>query len=167
MNTHTIQTPRPTLAFYHANGKRTGSALTVALKPATPSRDGRLVVGLTPQDDSDCPRFDWARKIEFNLYFTDVCEFLRVFRGEAESIADGRGLFHRTTDANIRINLRHIIEPVSSYAIEVCERRIADMEERCVCFTLSSAEAVGLTLAIEGSMSALCFGIHGVFTEEA
>lgn len=166
MNTTITHSPRPTVAFYHANGKRTGSALTVALEPATVCRDGRLVVGLAPQDNSDCPRFDWGRKIEFNLYFADVCEFLRVFRGETESIADGRGLFHRTAEANIRINLRHMVEPCSGYSLEVYERRVTDTDVRegSVSFTLSAAEALGLTLAIEGSMSALCFGY---FSKEA
>ena len=156
---NTTHSPRPALAFYHANGRCTGSALTLALEPATAIRDGRIVAGIAPQENCEHPRFDYSREIVFNLYFADVCEFLRVFRGETESVADGRGQFHRTPHANIRVHLRHVVEPVCCYSLEVYERRFSDSEERRVCIVLTSAEATGLCLALEHSMSLLAFGV--------
>lgn len=156
----TIHHNRPALRIYHANAKGTGSALTVALDPATATSDGRLIVALAPQRTADnLPTFDWPREIVVGLRFADVCEFLRVFRGETESIADGRGQFHRTPAANIRVHLRHVIEPVCCYSLEVYERRFSDLEERRICIALTPAEALGLCLAIEQGMAAMAFGI--------
>lgn len=155
----TIHHNRPALRIYHANAKGTGSALTVALDPATATSDGRFIVALAPQSDGNVPTFDWPREVVVGLRFADVCEFLRVFRGETESIADGRGQFHRTPAANIRVHLRHVVEPVCCYSLEVYERRFSDSEERRVCIVLTSAEATGLCLALEHSMSLLAFGI--------
>ena len=159
---NTMHKPRPALSIYHANGRGTGSAMTVALEPATPAHDGRLIFGLAPQSAGNAPTFDWAREIVFSLYFADVCEFLRLFRGETESIADGRGLFHRTTDANIRIQFRHAIEPANCYVLDVY-KHFTDGEERRVSIALTQSEAVGLSLAIEHSMSLLAFGVHDLY----
>lgn len=149
---------RPALRIYHANAKGTGSALTVGLDAATVSRDGRLVVGLAPQSDGNVPTFDWLREVVVALRFADVCEFLRVFRGETESIADGRGLYIIDGGHRIRVGLRHMIEPVVGYMLEVYAV-FSGGEERQVRIFLSSGEALGLCLALEHSMSLLAFGI--------
>lgn len=151
---------RPYLAFYHANAKGTGCAAKFELHPAHGAVEGYVSVSMANQRTAKhIPSFDWDDSINLKLCFADVCEFLRLFRGETESIADGRGLFHRTPNANIRVHLRHVVEPVCCYSLEVYERRFSDSEERRVCIVLTSAEATGLCLALEHSMSLLAFGI--------
>lgn len=155
----TIHHNRPALRIYHANAKGTGSALTVALDPATATSDGRLIVALAPQRTADnLPTFDWPRGIVVGLRFADVCELLRVFRGEAESIADGKGLYIIDGGDRIRVNLRHMIDPVVGYLLEAYAL-LANGEERQVRIFLSSGEALGLCLAIEQGMAVMAFGI--------
>lgn len=151
---------RPALRIHHANARGTGSALTVALDPATATSDGRLIVGIAPQRTADnLPTFDWPREIVVALRFADVCEFLRVFRGECESIADGKGRLYIIDGGDrIRVNLRHMIEPVNAYSLEAYAL-LANGEERRVGILLMSGEALGLCLAIEQGMAAMAFGI--------
>lgn len=154
----TIIHNRPALRIYHANAKGTGSALRVELIPATATSDGRFVVGLAPQTEERIPHFDWPREIVVSLRFADVCELVRVFRGECESIADGKGLYIIDGGDRIRVNLRHMIEPVNAYSLEVYAL-LANGEERQGRILLTSGEALGLCLAIEQGMAAMAFGI--------
>ena len=153
-NTH----HRPALSFYHANGKGTGSALTVALEKATADCDGRLLVGLAPQEsDAAFPCFDWPREVCVSLGVVDVCLLLQVLRGETESVADGKGLYIVRDGDRIRLCFRHMVEPINGYSLEVYAL-LPGGEERRVGIVLSSAEALGLCAAVEGGMTAMCFG---------
>ena len=152
---------RPALSLYHANGKGTGSALTVGLRPASAEQEGALFVGIAPQErakDNPFPRFDWEKEVVERLDFADVCAIVEVLRGESESIADGAGLFHRSPSAATAIRFRHVIEPVPGYMLEIL-RRWTDGEERNARFFLTSHEATGLCLAIEASIGVMCFGV--------
>ena len=136
MNTTTNQTEsrayRPRLALYHPNARGTGSAVRL--------------------------EFDWENKIVVKLGFTDLCQMLQVFRGECESIGDGQGLFHRAGCGQTRITLRHLVEPIVGYSLDLY-RTLPGGQETSSRFFFSPAEALGLTEAVCGSMAVICFGI--------
>lgn len=164
-NTETTIDYRPSLAFYHANAKGTGCAAKFELHPAHNAVEGCISVLMANQvmGDPDAnspvhPRFDWDNAMAFNLAFADICEFLRVFRGECESIQDGKGLYIRNPECAMRVSLRHMIEPLLCYSLEAC-RLDPDGNEHSACIVLSSAEALGLSLALEDSMGLIAFGV--------
>ena len=110
------------------------------------------------------PRFDLDNALKVKLDFTDLSKILQVLRGETESIDEGKGLFHRYADRCQVIKFRHMIEPVCGYSLEVSETSTdadAQTSDRKAYIFLSSAEALGLSLAIEHSFAAIAFGLWG------
>lgn len=156
---------RPTLTMCHPNAKGTGSAIRLELHPAHDDTAGSIVATLATQLTIDdrlgvYPRFDWDGAITVNLDFTHICKMLQVFRGECESIEDGRGLFHRSPSGTTKIMLRHLVEPIYGYMLEVyVYRNTSGSEDSTVRIFLSPHEALGLATAIESSMGVICFGI--------
>ena len=157
---------RPTLTMYHPNGKGTGSAIRMELHPAHDDTAGSIMATIATQlTTGNCtgsmpvyPKFDWEGAITVKLYFTDISKMLQVFRGECESIEDGRGLFHKSTRGTTKIMLRHLVEPINGYMLEVY-RKTSDSEDSNARIFLSPYEALGLATAIESSMGVICFGI--------
>ena len=82
-----------------------------------------------------------------------------MFRGECESIEDGKGLYHRTARFYTRIVLRHMIEPLAGYSLELYRTSNDGKDESNARIILSDAEALGLGLAIENSFGVISFGI--------
>ena len=156
---------RPTLTMYHPNGKGTGSAIRLELHPAHDDTAGSIMATIATQlTTGNCmgsmpvyPRFDWDGAITVKLDFTDISKMLQVFRGECESIEDGRGLFHKSTRGTTKITLRHIVEPIHGYMLEFY-RKTSEEDSNARIF-LSPYEALGLATAIESSMGVICFGI--------
>ena len=153
------------LNLYHPNAKGTGSALSVEIVPATTNATGRIVLNLRPQNESVL-KFDEDKRIVVRLDVFDVAEFLKVFRGCEESIADGKGLFHRTTDANFVIKLEHRIEPRPGYLLELStkENNLEGMIWRCQ-FFIDPSEAIVLDEIFSSSLVYMAFGIPPMFTE--
>ena len=157
---------RPALTMYHPNGKGTGSAIRLELHPAHDDTAGSIMATIATQlTTGNCmgsmpvyPRFDWEGAITVKLDFTDISKMLQVFRGECESIEDGRGLFHKSTRGTTKITLRHIVEPINGYMLEVY-RKTSGSEDSNARIFLSPYEAFGLATAIESSMGVICFGI--------
>ena len=155
---------RPTLTMYHPN-KGTGSAIRLELHPAHDDTAGSIMATIATQlTTGNCtgsmpvyPKFDWDGAITVKLDFTDISKMLQVFRGECESIEDGRGLFHKSTRGTTKITLRHIVEPINGYMLEFY-RKTSEEDSNARIF-LSPSEALGLTAAIESSMGVICFGI--------
>ena len=112
------------------------------------------------------PTFDWKDKACFKLDMADLCEMLQVFRGMQESIADGKGLYHKTATSATSIKLSHVIEPRSGYLLEVW-RKQASGETWGARILFSVSEALGLSLALEQSMGSLTFGIPMVLPRSA
>ena len=83
---------------------------------------------------------------------------LMVFRGMQESIADGKGLFHRTATANAVIKFSHMIEPRPGYLLSVSSKPF-DGELKDAYIMLRMEEAIWLSTAIEASMGVLVFGV--------
>lgn len=160
-------TYRPKLAFYHANAKGTGCAVSWALHPAHDLTDGsiwlraanQMTVGNRMGPNPTFPRFDWENPICVKLGFGDLCAFLQVFRGECESINGERGLYHRSPAGSTCIKLRHLVEPVQGYSLELYRTPAGGGEESSAHILLSPAEALGLCESIAGSMYLVSFGI--------
>ena len=158
---------RPKLAFYHANARGTGGALQLELHPAHDDTDGSIMATFATQltigDRLGAvpvyPRFDWEGAITVKLDFTDISKMLQVFRGECESINGDHGLYHRTAKATTKIRLRHLVDPVSGYSLELYKTPAGGGEESRAHLLLSSAEALGLCESIAGAMYLVSFGI--------
>ena len=157
---------RPALTMYHPNGNGTGSALRLELHPAHDDTAGSIMATIAtqlatvdhPGTVSVYPRFDWEGAITVKLDFTDISKMLQVFRGECESLEDGRGLFHKSTRGTTKIMLRHLVEPIHGYMLEVYRNTHGSEDSNARIF-LSPYEALGLATAIESSMGVICFGI--------
>lgn len=157
----------PRLALYHATGRGTGSAATFEVVPATAGDGGAIRLKLARQatvgnrqgPTPSYSRFDWEHALVVKLGFADLCAFLQVFRGERESLADGRGLLHVSARAQTSIRLSHRVEPAPGYSLEVYRKTLASGEESRAAILLTDSEAVGLCEAIAGSMAVICFGV--------
>lgn len=158
---------RPKLTFYHPNARGTGCAAQFELHPAQGDLDGsiwlcaanQMTVGDRRGPNPTYPRFDWENRLIVKLDFNDLCKILQVFRGECESIDDGRGLYHTSAKASTRIVLRHVLEPMSGYSLEIYRTARSGGEESSARIFFSPAEALGLCESIAGSMSVLVFGV--------
>ena len=172
MNPETKTTPsvgqyRPRLTFYHPNGKGTGCAAQWELHPAHDSVDGSIMLTVANQmtigdrrgPNPTFPRFDWENKICVKLDFNDLCKMLQVFRGECETIDEGKGLYHRTAKATTRIVLRHLVDPMPGYSLEIYRTPATGGEDVRAHLMLNPAEALGVCEAIAGSMYLVSFGI--------
>ncbi len=166
-DTSRIGTYRPSLSFYHANGKGTGCAVQLTLHPAHDSSDGSIMMNVANQltignrnaPNPTFPRFDWEHAICVKLNFIDLCGILQVLRGECEAINDGKGLFHRTPRTTTHIKLHHCANMDSGYSLELRRTSTDGSEDRFSHILFSPTEALGLCEAISGSISIVCFGI--------
>ena len=154
------------LDLYHPNSKGTGSALSVELVPARTNATGRIVLSLRLQKASLSTSFDDSKKIVVSLDVFDVAEFLKVFHGCEESIADGKGLFHWTTDANFIIKLEHRIEPRPGYLLELSTKENnPEGQMRRYQFFINPSEAIVLNEIFSSSLVYMAFGTPPMFTE--
>ncbi len=157
---------RPTWTMYKPNGKGTGSALRLELHPAHDQTNGSIFATLAPQKtvglsngtERTLPTFDWEKTITIKFDIMDLTQILQVLRGCTESIADGKGLFHRSTTANAVIKFEHRIEPVPCYVLDV-SRKPFDGDVERICFTLRTAEAFALSEVIANALLYVAFGI--------
>lgn len=158
---------RPKLSFYHPNPKGTGSAMQLELHPAHDRVDGSIMMSVANQmtvgdvrgPNPTYPRFDWENKLTVKLDFADLSKILQVFRGECESLEDGRGLFHRAPGFSTRIVLRHLVDPVPGYSLELYRTPGKGADEVRTHMLINPWEAVGLAESIAGSMAIVSFGI--------
>ena len=157
----------PCLRFYHPNGKGTGCAMVMKLRPADATQDGFITVSIANQmtvgnptgDNPTYPTFDWENRVDVVLDFNDICVILQVLRGETESIGNDHGIFHKCKEYCQRIQLRHLIDPVFGYSFEVFEKQANGGEEKRVHMLLSPAESLGIYEAITSSMYLITFGV--------
>lgn len=151
----------------HANGRGTGARLEMELHPAREAMPGymfftiRRQLFVTNESNEFVPNVfdsDPAHEVVFKLSCSELSEVLMVFRGMRESIADGKGLFHRSVSAVKVIRFSHMIEPRPGYLLEVSKKPTGG-ELVTANITLTEGEALYLSLAIEASMSMLVFGV--------
>ena len=111
---------RPSLAFYRASAKGTGSAVKMKLHPAHDDTDGSIMLTIANQKtvgsrmgpNPTFSTFDWDNAMTIKLDFNDLTKMLQVFRGECETIEDGMGLCHLSPRGSTKIMLRHLVEPI-------------------------------------------------------
>ena len=155
--------------FYHPNGKGTGSALQLELHPAHEDTEGSVFLTLAPQrtigmrtaDDTVHPTFDWRNAVCLKLDLMDLAQILQVLRGVQESLADGKGLFHRSANASAVIKFEHRIEPVPGYLLDISKKPLAGDLQR-VSFFFRPAEAFACSLMLEQALVYVAFGIPTV-----
>ena len=161
---------RPRLALYHANAKGTGCAIRLELHPANAGIDGSIfctfaaqkTVGNRLGPNPTFPTFDWTGAHTVKLAFDDLTKMQQVFRGECESINGDRGLWHLTANGNTRIVLRHLVDPVPGYSLEVYFCPAGGSDERRWLLLLQPSEALGISEVISGSMYLVAFGVPEV-----
>lgn len=130
--------PHGAMGFWHPNGRGTGSAMHVALRPATSFGNGCIAVSLAKQktvgdgtaEPPTLPMYDWMSQIEMRLGPVEVAEVLLVLNGYAEGARDGRGFFHRDLDGAKAMTLSRVVEPSPRYRLEMTRRTGADEPER-------------------------------------
>ena len=157
----------PCLRIYHPNGRGTGCAMVMKLRPADATQDGFIVVSFANQmtvgnpagDNPTFPTFDWENCVDVVLDFNDLCAILQVFRGETESIRDGRGIFHKYKECCQTIKFSHIVEPLCGYLFDVFETSANSGDEKLVHMLLSPAESLGICESIAGSIYLIAFGV--------
>lgn len=166
---------RPAFSVYHPNGKGTGCALKLDLYPAQGSTDGYIMMKLAMQKSvgdmkgavKKFPTFDWQNRICVKLNFADICKILQVFRGECETLEEGKGLYHRSARYMTRIVLRHLTDPVQGYSLEVYRDQFGHPDgSQAVHLVMNTWEALGVSLAFENSIGLICFGIPRVTARE-
>ena len=155
---------RTTICHPAPSGK--GSAMRFTLHPAHGNVAGCVICEIAKQKTAasvtgETPTFatfDWDGAIAMKLCVSDLAQMLMVFRGYQESIADGKGLFHRTATANAVIKFSHQIEPRPGYLLSVSSKPF-DGELKDAYIMLRMEEAIWLSTAIEASMGVLVFGV--------
>lgn len=150
--------------IYHPNSKGTGMALALELYPATPEVPGKLQLEFARQVNPEgaiFPRFDWANRRIFVLAPEEVEKVLEVFNGYTESIEDGKGIFVRTPTKAAAFRLRHVVDPVPSYALQLAVREVGGdaATEDVRNINLTPTEAMMLCHALTAAMGALVFGL--------
>ena len=174
MNVNDTSTAQPFVrrtrkVFYHPNGKGTGSALQLELHPAHEDTEGSVFLTMAPQrtigmrtaDDTVHPTFDWRNAVCLKLDLMDLAQMLQVFRGVQESLADGKGIFHRSSNASAVIKFEHRIEPIPGYMLDVSKKPLTGELQR-VSFFFRAAEAFACALMLEQALVYVAFGIPTV-----
>lgn len=143
-----------------------GSAIRFTLHPAHGNVSGCVMFEIAKQKTAvsvtgETPTFDWDGAIVMKLCVSDLAQMLMVFRGYQESIADGKGLFHRTATANAVIKFSHVIEPRPGYLFSVSKKPL-DGELSSAFIVFRPEEAYWLSMALEGAMPALVFGVPAI-----
>jgi hypothetical protein len=85
---------------------------------------------------------------------------LPVFKGQATTIADGKGLYHDSRNTTTLINLTRQSEPYTGWALDVSRRGKAESEPAVrTRIVFNAAEAFGLGAVLEQALGLLAFGI--------
>ena len=111
------------------------------LRPASGATDGSIFCTFAAQKTVGNPRgerptfptFDWDDAITVKLAFDDLTKMQQVFGCECESINGDHGLWHRTAMGNTKIVLRHLVDPVPGYSLEVysCPAEVSPRSKTC------------------------------------
>lgn len=161
---------RPRLSFYHANSKGSGSAVRFEVIPACGEREGvvfmtlaqqkSVAAGSNDQGNRQHATFDWQNRVTVKLNFNDLCQMLLVFRGQATTINDGKGLYHDARTTTTLINLTRQAEPYPGLSLDVSRKGKSEGEPAIrVRILFNGAEVLGLGAVLEQSLGVVAFGI--------
>ena len=154
------------IANCRPNGRGTGCAMRCRMFVAQDKKPGYLMMEVARQKTIGSrqgasvvfPTFDWEDGVWIKLGLPDLAQMIMVFRGMQESVMDGKGLFHRSERANTIIKFSHQIEPRPGYLLEISTKPF-DGEQKSVYFIFTPEDAVNFSIALEGAMPYLMFGI--------
>ena len=150
---------RPAITICHANTRGTGTALRLELHPARTDSDGSILATIAPQNAiKPVASFYWNNSISVRLCLMDLAKILQVFRGQYESINDGKGFYHRTINGFTVVRLYHRIEPIGGYVLDVAHKP-NDGETVRLVFLMNYDEAFALAEAIDHAMLYVAFGV--------
>ena len=150
---------RPAITICHANARGTGTALRLELHPARTYSDGSILATIAPQNAiKPVASFYWNNSISVRLCLMDLAKILQVFRGNYESIDDGKGLYHLTINGFTVVRLYHRIEPIGGYVLDVSHKS-NDGEPVRLIFLMTYDEAFALAEAIDHAMLYVAFGV--------
>ena len=150
---------RPAITICHANARGTGTALRLELHPANTDSDGSILATIAPQNAmKPVASFDWNNSISVRLCLMDLAKILQVFRGNYESIDDGKGFYHCTINGFTVVRLYHRIEPIGGYVLDVAHKP-NDGETVRLVFLMNYDEAFALAEAIDHAMLYVAFGV--------
>ena len=135
--------------YSHINSKGTGCQMVVTPFSAWNGEEGSVKFAFHPQKgiiqyDEDC--------MEFFCNSEEVAKIIAVFRGMQDNIDEGKGLRRM----GLVMNLEHTINP-NGYRFTIKEN--TDDETKSLSIMLDTYEALELSLALEGVMSKLVFGM--------
>ena len=107
---------RPKLAFYHANSRGTGGAVSMDLHPAHGNKDGcimmrianQMTIGNRQGPNPTFPRFDWENAIVVKLGFDDLCQILQDL--EVLCTADSTSAGYKDLCIHDILNLSHCLD---------------------------------------------------------
>ena len=150
---------RPAITICHANARSTGTALRLELHPARTDSDGSILATIAPQNAiKPVASFYWNNSISVRLCLMDLAKILQVFRGQYESINDGKGFYHRTINGFTVVRLYHRIEPIGGYVLDVSHKS-DDGDTVHLIFSMTYDEAFALAEAIDNAMIYVAFGV--------
>lgn len=150
---------RPAITMCHENMNGTGTALRLELHPARPFADGSILATIAQQASTTPASFEWDNSISVRLCLMDLAKVLQVFRGQSESISDGKGLIHRTASGCTIFRLSHHIEPVGGYVLNVSSRPYNGDTIFSMSFAMTYDEAFAICEAIDHAMLYVAFGV--------
>lgn len=151
------------VVFYHPNGKGTGSAASFELRLNRDGEEGYDCFFLEMADQKSTKQagsnatFDWANKITVKLGFMDVCEFLTVLEGKADSVGGARkSLYHQTNGSNTLIGLTARKEG-GGYFLGLSKRSKGQDGQKRISLCLSEVEATGLRQVLQTGLFFMSF----------
>lgn len=152
---------RPAMTIHHANPRGTGTALRLELHPARPDAEGSILATIAPQKaTTPAPSFDWDNSIAVRLGILDLAKILQVFRGQYESIDDGKGLYIRTSNGSTVVRLISRVKPFAGYLLVFSHMpNDGDGDSVCFSFSMTYAEGFALSEAIGHAMLYVSFGV--------
>ena len=140
------------LVFYHANGTGTGAAAKFDPK-LFGLEEGRAAcffldmarqktVASGAGEERAHATFDWENKVTVKLDFPDICQFLAVLEGSAESVGGKKeGIYHGNGDSSTLIHFKK--HESGGFALGLSRKRDSEEANR-VLTVLTPNEAVGL-----------------------
>ena len=154
--------------FTRADAKGTGSAVRVNFEPCVHGFEGRFLFTIASQKtyssslDADgnpiAPTYWWDASLTVRLDKREMSQMLQVLRGMRESINDGKGLFHRSANANAVIKFVHQIDPAPGYLMSVSRKDIKSGEVVSRFFFFDCDDALALMLGCEQKFGQMMFG---------
>ena len=149
---------RPATTICHANPRGTGTALRLELHPARTDSDGSILATIAQQSSTTPASFDWDNAILVRFDLLELAKILQVFRGQYESINDGKGFYHRTINGFTVVRLYHRIEPICGYVLDVSHKSNHGDTVRLI-FAMTYDEAFAICEAIDHAMIYVAFGV--------